>query len=29
MADAKDPEECARIFELVYDPGDAGGRVAA
>jgi hypothetical protein len=29
MAEAATDEEVAQLFELVYDPGDRGGRVAA
>lgn len=28
MAEASTDEEVARLFELVYDPGDCGGRVS-
>ena len=29
MNEAKDTSEYARLFELVYAPGDAGGRISA
>lgn len=29
MAQAKDSNEWARLVELAYAPGDAGGRIAA
>ena len=29
MAEARTDEEAARLFELVYDPGDVSGRVSA
>lgn len=29
MSTAKDHAEWARLLQLAYDPGDAGGRIAA
>lgn len=29
MREAKDEAELVRLFELVYDPADASGRIAA
>lgn len=29
MREAKDEQELIRLFELVYDPGETSGRIAA